>query len=247
MAILAKLSELVTDVRDIINETTEGFWLDTYIERQLEKAHQIASLKIKMVSMIWTVTLQTAADPEAGYAQIVDDREILLPSTFIAIDDGGIHYNDDVCSPTTIKEIKHTDKNWLDKTGTPHRYYLRGDMLGFDKQISAGDTVRIYGIKMPDEISEAQAPFDADYRTVGYRYLLVNYAVGKCWEKKGEMTKFAFYLQPKVGSFWVGLQEMRIELTEDNDEDNGMIPNDNLARPHGYGLKRWPDWSQFDD
>lgn len=245
MAILANIDDLVEDVRDIINETTEGFWLDTYIERQLEKGNQIASAKIKMVSMIWTVTLQTGADPESGYAQIVDDREIILPSTFITIDDGGVYYNDDVCSPTSIKEIKHTNKNWLDAEGTPHRYYLRGDMLGFDKQISADDTVRIYGIKMPDALSDTQAPFDADYRTVGYRYLLVNYAVGKCWEKKGEMQKFAFYLQPKVGSFWIGLQEMRAELLEDFDEDYGMMPNDNLARPHGYGLKRWPDWSQF--
>jgi len=232
MAILANITELVADVRDIINETTEGFWTDAYIERQLEKGHQIASAKIKMISMIWTVTLQTAADPETGYAQIVDDREILLPSNFIAIDDGGVYYNDGMCPPTTIKEIKHTNKDWLDAEGTPHRYYLRGDMLGFDQKISSGNIVRIYGIKMPDEISAAQAPFDNDYRLTAYRYLLVNYAVGKCWEKKGEMTKFAFYLQPGVGSFWVGLQEMRAELTEDLDEDNGMILSENLARPH---------------
>jgi len=245
MAILTNTTDLIEDVRDIINETTAGFWSDAYITRQLEKGHQIASAKIKMVSMLWTVTLQTAADPDTGYAQIVDDREIILPSTFISIDDGGVYYNDEMCPPTTIKEIKHTNKDWLGVEGTPHRYYLRGDMLGFDKKITADDTIRIYGIKMPDEMSATQAPFDADYRTVGYRYLLVNYAVGKCWEKKGEMTKFAFYLQPKVGSFWVGLQEMRIELLEDNDEDNGMMPNDNLARPHGFG-KRWPDYSQFD-
>ena len=231
MAILANITELVADTRDIINETAEGFWTDAYIERQLEKSHQIISAKIKMVSMIWTVSLVTGT-PSTGEAQIVDDREILLPSSFIAIDDGGVYYNSDVCPPTTIKEIKHTNKDWLDAEGTPHRYYLRGDMLGFDQKISSGNIVRIYGIKMPDEISAAQAPFDNDYRLTAYRYLLVNYAVGKCWEKKGEMTKFAFYLQPGVGSFWVGLQEMRAELTEDLDEDNGMILSENLARPH---------------
>jgi len=204
-----------------------------FIERQLGKAHEILSAKIKMISMIWTVTLQTAADPETGYAQIVDDREILLPSNFIAIDDGGVYYNSDVCPPTTIKEIKHTNKDWLDAEGTPHRYYLRGDMLGFDQKISADSTVRIYGIKMPDEISAAQAPFDNDYRLTAYRYLLVDFAVAMCWKKKGEMQKFAFYLQPGVGSFWQGLKEMRSELTEDLDEDNGLILNDNLARKHG--------------
>jgi len=233
VAILANLTDLEEDVREIINETTEGFWTSVYIQRQLKKGHQIASAKIKMVSMIWTVTLQTAADPESGYAQIVDDREILLPSSFVAIDDGGVYYNDDVCDASSIKQIKDHNKDWLEGSGTPHRYYLRGDMLGFDQKISAGDTVRIYGIKMPAELSAAQAPFDADYRTIGYRYLLVDYAVGMCWKKKNEMAKFGFYLAPKVGSFWVGLQEMRAELLEDNDEDYGMMPDDNLARPHG--------------
>ena len=231
MAILANLADLVEDVRDIILETTEGFWLDTYIERQLEKGHQIASAKIKMVSMIWEATLVTGT-PSTGEAQIVDDREILLPSSFVSIDDGGVYYNDDVCSATSIKEIKDHNKDWLEGSGTPSRYYLRGDMLGFDQKISAGDTVRIYGVKMPDALSAAQAPFDADYRTVGYRYLIVDYAVGMCWKKKNEMSKFAFYLQPKVGSFWVGLNEMKAELLEDRDENYGMIAEDNPARPH---------------
>ena len=76
MAILSTSTELIADVRDIVGETTAGFWTDTYILRQLKKAHQIASAKLKLVSTLWTVTLQTAADPEAGYAQITDNREI---------------------------------------------------------------------------------------------------------------------------------------------------------------------------
>ena len=232
MAILNTLPKLLEDVRDIINETTEGFWTDDYIERQLEKGHQIASTKIKMVSMIWTATLVTGT-PSTGEAKIVDDREILLPSSFITIDDGGVYYNDDTCKATTIKEIKHTDRNWIDAEGTPHKYYLRGDMLGFEKQISAGDTIRIYGIKMPDELSATQAPFDADYRTVGYRHLIVDYAIGMCWKSKNEMAKFAFYLAPKVGSFWVDLNEMKAELLEDFDDDYGFILDDSLTRPRG--------------
>jgi len=239
MAILANLTDLVEDVRDIINETTEGFWTDDYIERQLEKGHQIASAKIKMVSMIWTVTL-TDDTPDTGEAQIVDDREILLPSSFIAIDDGGVYYNDDVCDASSIKRIKDYNKDWLEGSGTPSRYYLRGDMLGFDQKISAGDTVRIYGVKMPDELSGTQAPFDADYRTIGYRYLLVDYAVGMCLKKK-QYDEWKIYLAPKVGSFWVGLNEMKAELLEDRDEDYGMISEDNPARPHSTIniVERW--------
>lgn len=243
MAILANLTDLEEDVRDIINETTEGFWLSTYIQRQLKKGHQIASTKIKMVSMLWTVTL-TDDTPDTGEAQIVDEREILLPSSFISIDDGGVYYNDDVCDASSIKQIKDYNKDWLEGSGTPHRYYLRGDMLGFDQKISAGDTVRIYGIKMPDKLAAGTAPFDSDYRTIGYRHLIVDYALGMCWKKKNEMAKFAFYLAPKVGSFWVGLKEMKGELLEDRDEDYGMIPEDNPA--HCYVAKKWPDYSQFD-
>ena len=229
--ILANLTDLEEDVRDIINEEDPGFWTSDYIQRQLKKGHQIASAKVKMVSMIWTVTL-TDGTPDTGEAKITDDREILLPSSFITIDDGGVYYNDDVCSASSIKQIKDYNKDWLEGSGTPSLYYLRGDMLGFDQKISAGDTVRIYGVKMPDALDATTAPFDADYRTIGYRYLIVDYAVGMCWKKKNEMAKFAFYLQPKVGSFWVGLNEMKGELLEDRDEDYGMIAEDNPARPH---------------
>lgn len=228
MSILTNSTDLIEDVRSIINEETAGFWTDAYILRQLEKGHQIASTKIKMVKMLWTVTLVTGT-PSTGQAQIVDDREILLPSTFISIDDGGVYYNDDVCAATSIKQIKDSDEDWLERSGTPSRYYLRGDMLGFDNKISAADTVRIYGTKMPDALSASQAPFDADYRTVGYRYLLVDYAIGMCWKKKNELEKFAFYLAPKVGSFWVDLNEMKSELLEDGDEGYNMIAEDNPA------------------
>ena len=243
MAILSTSTELIEDVRSIINEETAGFWSDAYILRQLKKGHQIASAKLKLVSTIWTATL-TSSTPGSGEAQITDDREIRLPSTFISIDDGGVYYNDDVCRAMSIKQIKDYSKNWLDSSATPSAYYIRGDMLGFDSKISAGDTVRVYGIKMPAEIASDQAPFDADYRTVGYRYLLVDYAIGMCWKKKNEIQKFAYYLAPKVGSFWVGLDEMKEELLADNDEGYNMIPDGSPA--HYSEQERWPDWNQFD-
>ena len=188
-------------------------------------------------------------DCYAGYrdaisreAQITDNREIRLPSTFIALDEGGVYYNDDTCHVTSMSKLKE-DKNWLDRTGTPQQYYLRGDMLGFDKQITAGDTVRIYGTKLPTELSATQAPFDGDYRTIGYRSLLVDYAVAMCWKKKNEMNKYAFYLTPKIGSFWIGVEEMKEELLADGDEDYGMTPEDNPA--HNYRGGTFPDWEQL--
>ncbi len=242
MAILTDLDDLIADVREIINETTADFWSDDYITVQLRKAHQIASAKIKMVSMLWTVTLVTGA-ASTGEAQIIDDREILLPSTFIAIGDGGVYYNDRVCKAASIKVIKDTDERWLERSGTPSRYYLRGDLLGFDNKISAADTVRVYGSKMPDELDSSVAPFDDDYRLVGYRFLLVDYAVGMCLKKKRD-DDWKLYLTPIVGSFWVGLKEMKGELLEDKDEDYGMQPDSSLT--YHVEPKRFPDHSQFD-
>ena len=241
MAILNTSTALIADVREIVLETTADFYTDAYILLQLKKADQILSTKLKLISTIWTVTL-TDSSPGSGEAQITDNREIRLPSSYLSIDEGGVYYNDDVCSPTSIEQLKTYNKNWLDKTGTPRQYYLRGDMLGFDKQISAADTVRIYGIKMPAEIAASVAPFDGDYRTVGYRYLLVEYAVGMCLKKKRD-DDWKLYLTPKVGSFWVGLAEMKQELLANADDDYKMIKRESPTR--SYKKKSWPDWEQF--
>ncbi len=242
MSILSTSTELIADVRSLVNETTASFWTDAFILRQLEKAHQIMTSKLKLIHAIWTATLVTGT-AGTGEAQISDDREIRLPSTYLSIDDGGVYYNDDVCYPTSIKKLKDADEHWLDNSGTPHQYYLRGDMLGFDQKISAGDTVRIYGTKIPTALSASQAPFEGDYRTVGYRSLLVDYAVGMCWKAKNEFQKYAFYLAPKVGSFWVGIEEMKEELLASGDEDYGMIPQENPA--HIYTETSFPDWEQL--
>ena len=246
MAILTNSTEIIADVRELILETTAGFWTDAFILLQAKKGHQILSTKLKLVSTIYIATLVTGT-PGSGEAQITDDREIRLPSSYLSIDEGGVYYNDDVCSPTSIEQLKNNNRNWLDKTGTPRQYYLRGDMLGFDKQISAADTVRIYGIKMPAELAAGTAPWDSDYRTVGYRYLIVDYAVAMCWKKKNEMDKHDRILDTKpqsLGSFWQGLQDMKFELLGNADDDYRLIKEENPA--HSYKKKSWPDWEQFD-
>ena len=243
MAILTNSTEIIADVRELILETTAGFWTDAFILLQAKKGHQILSTKLKLVSTIYIATLVTGT-PGSGEAQITDDREIRLPSSFLSIDEGGVYYNDDVCSPTSIEQLKNNNKDWLDKTGTPRQYYLRGDMLGFDKQISAADTIRIYGIKMPAELAAGTAPFEGDYRTIGYRYLIVNYAVAMCWAKKNEMDKHDRILAPVVGSFWIGLVDMKRELLANADDNYRMIKRESPTR--SYKKKSWPDWSQFD-
>ena len=235
MAILSTSTELIADVRGLINEATASFWTDAFILRQLKKGHQIVSTKLNLVPTIWTATL-TDSSPSSGEAQITDDREVRMPSSYISIDDGGFYYNDDVITPVNMKTLTEWyGTSWLDDAGQVVHYYRRGDMIGFYRQCSAGDTIRAYGIKMPTEISETQAPFDGDYRTVGYRSLLVDYAVAMCWKKKNEMAKFAFYLTPKTGSFWVGLDEMKDELSE---SEGMMIPEWRGDGSTGGGVNR---------
>jgi len=242
MSILADEDALVTDVRDLINETTANFWTDAFIKRQLEKAHQILSTRLRMIHNLWTATLVTGT-PGDGEAKIIDDREIRFPANCMAIDDGGIYYNDDRCSPTTIGRLKSIDEDWLDRTGTPTEYYLRGDMIGFNRKISASDTVRIYGTGLPTELSDETdpAPFDGDYRTVGYRELLVDYAVGMCWKKKRDLKTYAFYLAPKVGVFWQKLEEMREDLFV-SEEEFELMSESNIS--HFYRRTRFPNWNE---
>ena len=44
LAILTNITDLEEDVRDLINESTAGFWSSTFIQRQLKKGHQIAQI-----------------------------------------------------------------------------------------------------------------------------------------------------------------------------------------------------------
>ena len=244
MAILTNIDDLLEDVRSLIDETTADFWSDAFIERQLEKAHQIISTKVGIVHTIWTATL-TSSTPNAGEAQISNDREIRLPSTFISIDHGGVYYNDRTVLNMNIDEISRANEEWLDESGDPGYYYLRGDMLGFDRKIAAGDTVRIYGVKMPTALSSVQEPFDGDYRTIGYRSLLVDYAVGMCWRKKNEMTKYREILQPGVGSFWQGIEDMRCELIANNaDSYAGIVAGSHPGKFVGEFF--FPDLKQLD-
>ncbi|MFZ7134341.1 MAG: hypothetical protein ACOWWR_18500 [Eubacteriales bacterium] len=245
MSILANLDDLVEDVRDLIDEETADFWTDAFIERQLKKAHQISSTKLKTIKAIWTTVLTASITPGTGESTICNNREITLPGAFIGIDKGGVYYNDKALSHIDIPELKTNDTEWLDETGTPHGYYLRGNVLGFDRQVSAGDVVKIHGIKMPTELSADQSPWDGDYRTIGYRFLLVDYAVGMCWRKKNEMTKYREILTPQVGSFWQDLNDMRVELLTNNLDDQArMIPASNPA--HHVKSFNFPDMTQFD-
>lgn len=226
---LEDISTIITSVRRLVNETTASFWTDAEItewanEAMEEIGHETFCLRT------WKTYTILAGD-------IFDEREIRMDDDFIAIDEGRVYYNDIAIAPTTQHRLLQADTKWRDKDGTPNSYYIRGDMMGFDRKISAGDTVKFYQIERAETMTAAVAPFNGDYRLINFRKLIRDYAVANCWYKKSE--------DQKGDRFWSrylkGIENMRDLLNIDTDNAYNMIPDRNPG--HMMVKKRFPDWS----
>lgn len=229
---LANISEIITDVRSLINEETASFWSDTEITRWVNEGQEIFSSETGLLSKYYSITLKAA--------NINNDREIRLPSDFIAFDEGGVLYDDDPCLPVTLQELDEWHGNWRDTTGTPNRYYTRGDYLGFFPKPSAGDTVKFYGIERATTLSGDTTPFSGDYRTVAFRRCIRDYAIAKCWYKKKERQDYI----DAMSEFWNGVRRANAILNKNKNSNMRMIPG---YRPKGnyYGIS-YGDTSRFD-
>ena len=235
--LLTTLALLIASVRGLINETgtTSGFWTDAEItlwiqEAQEEIGHETYCLRT------WKTYTLLAADFVTATLKVFDEREIRMDTDFIAIDEGLVYYNDIALRPTTQARLALANDEWRSETGTPTQYYVRGDMLGFNRKISAGDTIKFYQIERAEPISSSVAPFNADYRLINFRKLIRDYVVSMCWYKKGEDTK--------GDRFWsrylYGLNSMKELLGIDMDNSYQIVPEDHPAR--FYRITRWPDW-----
>ena len=83
---LKTIDEIITDVRSLVNETTASFWTDTEITRWANKGQEIIGTETKCLSKYYSHELEDD--------DIVNDREIRMYSDFVALDDGGIVYDD---------------------------------------------------------------------------------------------------------------------------------------------------------
>ena len=231
--LLSTLAKINTDVRSLLNELTEGFWLDTEItnwsnEAQEEIGHETFCLRT------WkTYTILGLVDETND---IFDERELRMDDDFIAIDEGVVYYNDVALKPTTQARLALGDNEWRSETGTPSRYYVRGDMLGFDRKISAGNTVKFYQIERAIAMTDDIKPFNGDYRLINFRKLIVDYVLFKCWEKKGEDKRS----DKCWNRYLYGLNSMKLLLNIDMDNSFQIVPEDHPAR--FYRRKRFPDW-----
>ncbi len=226
MVMYATIATIETAVRSLINEKTAKFWTSAevviWIKEGLEDiVHETHCLRT------WKTYTILAND-------IFDERELRFPPDFIAIDEGKIYYNDIVCYPTTQARISNYDNEWRSRTGDPSEYYIRGDMYGFNRKISAGDTVKFYMIERAEEIAGSVAPFNGDYRLINFRKLAIHYAVSQCWEKKNEDIKAQRY----ENKYDKGLFRMKELLGIDTDGVSQMIPEESLS--HFVTEGTWP-------
>jgi len=221
---LATIAEIITDVRSLVNEATASFWSDAEITRWANKGQEIIGTETKCLSKYYKHTL-IAAD-------IVNTREIRMYSDYIAIDDGGIIYNDKPLEQISLNALNEHAGSWRETTGTPTRFYFRSDMIGFYPIPSAGAVVEYYGIERATELSGTTVPLSGDYRAVAFRQYIVDYAVAQCWYKKNEMNKY----QGKMMEFMKGIYNINAIINGHKNQGAQIIPG-YRARGHKYAIR----------
>jgi len=226
MVMYATIATMETAVRSLIDEATAKFWTATEIPLWLKEglediAHETHCLRT------WKTYTILADD-------IFDERELRFPSDFIAIDEGKIYYNDVCCYPTTQAKLSNYDNKWRNRSGDPSEYYIRGDMYGFNRKISAGDTVKFYMIERAEEIAGSVAPFNGDYRLINFRKLAIWYAISMCWEKKNETAKADKWF----AKYQYGVEKMKELLGIDMDGTSAIVPEESLS--HFVVEGKWP-------
>jgi len=219
--VLANLTELIADVRSLINESTASFWTDAEITRWLNEGQEIFSTQTKCLPSYYSKTL--VAD------DIENDREIRTNSDFLALDEGGVFYNGKALSPVSLRVLDQwVGPQWKDKTGTPTHFYLRGDFIGFYPKPSAGAEVSYYGIERAPTLTGTVVPLASDYRVVALRRHVRDYAVAKCWEKKNEWGK----RNALLGEFEQGMWNTLAIINGNQNDMVRLIPE---YQPRGQG------------
>jgi len=178
---LANISELRTDVRSLINETTPAFWTNDEIDRWLNEGQEEVGTRIRALASHYTREIE--AD------DIFHERELRLNVDFIVMAEGGVFYNGKPLAWTSLRALTEWTGDWKEREGEPQVFYLRSDAIGFVPKPKVGDTVEYYGIERPLALSGDTVTLNGDYRLIAYRRAIRDYAIARCWEKKNETIK----------------------------------------------------------
>lgn len=185
MAVLANINAILADVRSLIDEksdATNKFWVDDEIIRWANEGAEKFTSFTRTLSKYYNYTIRAI--------DIHDDRELRLSPDFITFDEGGLLYNDKYVPEVSLLEIEeYKGRSWRDQSATrPMGYYRRGDYIGFVPSLTVGDTVKYFAIeRTPPMVADGGvAPLSGDYRMIAFRPYIRDYAISKCWYKKGE-------------------------------------------------------------
>lgn len=211
---LANITELRTSVRYLINETTEAFWTDTFIDLMLNEGSEEFSSRTQCLSKFYSHTLISA--------DIKNNREIRLNADFIAFDEGGVIYDGEVLIPTTMKELDTWAGNdWRDETGAPTHFYQRGDMLGFAPgRPAANIVVKYYAVERAPTLTGTVVALSGDYRIIGFRRFIRDYAVAHCHYIKGNKDDYIL----KMAEFAAGVRRCNDVVFGGKNKEYRMIP-----------------------
>ncbi len=219
MAILADVDAIVTDCRSLLDEkaTAENkFWVDTEIIRWANEGSEKFTSFTRTLSKIYSRVLQAT--------DILNDRELRLSSDFITFDEGGVLYNNVPVPEMSLAEVdEYRGSTWRDQSATvPMGYYRRGDSIGFVPSLTVGDTVKYYGIERtpPMVAADTVAPLSGDYRMVAFRPYIRDYAMAKCYWKKGEFKLHKELMQ----EFKDGIALVNQIVHGHRNQPNKMIP-----------------------
>jgi len=219
MAILADIDEIVTEVRDLLDESATAenkFWSDTQIIKWANIGAEKFTSHTRVLSKKYSYTI--VAD------DVTNDRELRLSSDFITFDAGGVIYNDKKIEQVSLIEADEWKGNaWRNRTATqPIGYYRRGDMIGFVPSLAVGATVVYYGIERAPTMVAADgvAPLSGDYRLVAFRTYIVSFALARCWYKKKEFDLY----REQLGEFWKGVGLVNSVVHGHRNQPNRMIP-----------------------
>ena len=127
---------------------------------------------------------------------------------FYDVDDfpgGGVSFDDDPLTKTTVAELDAEDSSWRERSaGTPEKYYRRGKYLYFDCPVkTSGLEIRVYAVLISDDFTgDDQTPYNGLSYLEPFHSVILKYLewkgktkVGKPGEAQAKRQEFIEYAQ----------------------------------------------------
>lgn len=163
MSILTNRADLRTDIRSMLNESSEGFWLDSELNRWINESLVDISLSARRRAVH---TFSTA----------VGTQYYTLPADLIPAGITLVYYDTNRrLGPTTLRELLNSGID-VSARGTPDLYYLSEDetQLGLWRVPDAAKTVVIDYFKFVAQFTDdlVATPVPEQYRRLIRWYVL---------------------------------------------------------------------------